>query len=170
MIAVTRSDITVKWIAYLAALAIVSGFNYSILSRFPIALPILLPMAVVAAAVLEGPNFGSTFGIAAGVLLASAGHKGLLCIPLLALLGWLCGLLAQYVLRRDLVGHTLCAIGAIVLWELWQVGTHWVTHAAALPLLIKAALPELLWTLLFSFPVYWLFRFCCVRFGRIYHE
>ena len=166
----TRSDITIKWIAYLIALAIVSGFNYSVLSRFPIALPILLPMAVVAAAVLEGPKFGGAFGIVAGVLTAAVGHKGLLCIPLLALLGWLCGLLALYVLRRDLVGHTLCAIGAILLWELWQIGAHFVTHDVALSLLIKVALPELLWTLIFSFPVYWLFHFCCIRFGRIFYE
>ena len=166
----TRSDITIKWIAYLVALVVVSGFNYSVLSRFPMALPLLLPMAAVATAVLEGPKFGAAFGMAAGVLTAAVGHKGLLCIPLLALLGWLCGLLAQYVLRRDLVGHTLCAVGTILLWEIWQIGSRWLTHTAALSLLIKVSLPELLWTLVFSFPVYWIFRFCCTRFGRIYHE
>lgn len=166
----TRSDITIKWIAYLAALVVVSAVNYSVLSRLPIALPLLLPMAAVAAAVLEGPKFGALFGMYTGLLTAVVGHKGLFCIPLLALLGWACGLLAQYVLRRDLVGHTLCALGATLLWELWQVGSRWVTHTASLPLLLKVALPELLWTLIFSFPVYRLFRFCCTRFGRIYHE
>ena len=166
----TRSDITLKWIAYLTALVVVSGFNYSILSRFPIALPLLLPMAAVAAGVLEGSKFGALFGMFSGLLVTAVGHKGLLSIPLLALLGWICGLLAQYVLRRDLVGHTLCAVGAIFLWEAWQIGSHWITHVAALPLLFKVAMPELLWTLVFSFPVYWLFHFCCTRFGRIYHE
>ena len=166
----TRSDITIKWIAYLAALAVVSGFNYSVLSRLPIALPLLLPMAAVAASVLEGPKFGAGFGMIAGLLTAVVAYKGLLSIPLLALLGWVCGLLAQHVLRRDLVGHTLCAAGAAVLWEAWQIGSHWITHTAPLPLLFKVAVPELLWTLIFSFPVYWIFHFCCAHFGRIYHE
>ena len=166
----TRRDITIKWIAYLAALVVVSAFNYCVVSRLPIALPLLLPMAAVAAAVLEGPKFGALFGMAAGLLATATAHKGLFCIPLLALLGWVCGLLAQYVLRRDLVGHALCAVGAVALWELWQVGSRVIRHTAALPVLLRVALPELLWTLVFSFPVYWLFRFCCTHFGRIYHE
>ena len=166
----TRSDIAVKWTAYLVALVIVSVFNFSILSRFPIALPLLLPMAAVAVGILEGPKFGAIFGTVAGLLLSVVNHRTLICIPLLALLSWVCGLLAQYVFRRDLVGHVLCAVVAAVLWEVWQVGTRWFTGVAELPVLLQVALPELLWTLIFSFPVYWLFHFCCVRFGRIYHE
>lgn len=166
----TRRDITIKWIAYLVGLVAVSAFNFNILSRLPISLPLLLPMAAVAVGVLEGPKFGILFGMASGILASCAGYKGLYCIPLLALLGWLCGLVAQYVLRRDLVGHFICAAAAALLWEVWQVAFRWITHVAALPTLIRVALPELLWTLLFSFPVYWLFRFCCTRFGRIYHE
>ena len=166
----TRRDITIKWIAYLVGLVVVSAFNYNVLSRLPIALPLLLPMAAVATGVLEGPKFGLLFGMAAGILTSCTGYKGLYCIPLLALLGWVCGLVAQYVLRRGLVGHLICAAVAALLWEVWQVLFRLLTHIAALPVLIRVALPELLWTLAFSFPVYWVFRFCCIHFGRIYHE
>ncbi len=166
----TRRDIILKWIAYGVALAVITVFNFNVLGRLPISLPLLLPMAAVAAGTLEGARFGGGFGMAAGLVLATAGHRGLLCIPILALLGWLCGLLAQYVLRRDLVGHILCAGGAMLLWELCQVGYRWLTHTAAPGLLLKVAFGELVWTLLFSFPVYWACRFCCRHYGRIYHE
>lgn len=166
----TRKDITIKWIAYLVGLVVISAFNFNVLSRLPLALPLLLPMSAVAVGVLEGPKFGALFGMAAGILASCTGHKGLYCIPLLALLGWVCGLVVQYVLRRDLVGHFICAAVAALLWEVWQVGFRLITHIAPLPVLIRVALPELLWTLVFSLPVYWVFRFCCIHFGRIYYE
>lgn len=166
----TRRDIILKWIAYIVALAVITMFNFSVLGRLPISLPLLLPMAAVAVGTLEGPKFGAGFGIVAGLVMATVGHTGLLCVPILALLAWLCGLLAQYVLRRDLVGHIICAAGAMLLWELWQVGFRWATHVAAPVLLLKVAAGELLWTLVFSFPVYWVCRFCCRHYGRIYHE
>ena len=166
----TRSDITWKWIAYIVALVVITVFNYNVIGLLPISLPLLFPMAAVATGTLEGAKFGAGFGMVSGLFMAAIGHKSLLYIPILALLGWLCGLLAQYVLRRDLVGHIICAVGTMILWEACQVGFRWATHVAAPALLFKVALPELLWTLLFSLPVYWVCRFCCVHYGRIYHE
>ena len=166
----TRNDIIIKWIAYLVALVLVSACNFSVLGRLPIALPLLLPMAAVAVGILEGPKFGAIFGMIAGFLLSVVNHRSLICIPLLALFAWVSGLLTLYVLRRDIVGHIICAAGVAALWEVWQVGIRILTHVAELPVLLQVAIPELVWTLAFSFPVYWLFRFCCIRFGRIYHE
>ena len=166
----TRRDFILKCIAYGVALAVITIFNFNILGRLPISLPLLLPMAAVASGILEGPKFGAGFGIAAGLVMATAGHNSLICIPLLALIGWICGILAEHVLRRDLVGHIICAAVVMLLWEVWQVGSRWATHVAAPSLLLKTALPELLWTLIFSFPVYWACRFCCIHYGRIYHE
>lgn len=166
----TRRDLILKWIAYLVALAVITVFNFNILGQLPISLPLLLPMAAVAVGTLEGARFGASFGIVAGLVMAAVGHKSLVCVFLLALLGWLCGLLAQYVFRRDLVGHAICAAVTMILWEAWQVGSRWAAHVAAPALLLKVALPELLWTLVFSFPVYWACLFCCRHYGRIYHE
>lgn len=166
----TRRDLILKWIAYLVALAVITIFNFNVLGHLPISLPLLLPMAAVAAGTLEGPKFGAGFGIVAGVVMATVGHHGLVCIPILAVVGWLCGLLALYVLRRDVVGHIICAASTMLLWECWQVGFRWATHVAAPGLLLKVAFGELFWTLLFSFPVYWACRFCCRNYGRIYHE
>ena len=166
----TRRDLTLKWIAYLVGLAVVTIFNYNVFSWLPISLPLLLPMAAVAVGTLEGPKFGAGFGIVIGLVMATVGHRSMFCVILLALFGWLSGLLTVHVLRRDLVGHIICAVGVMILWEVWQVASRLIAHVADLTLLVKVALPELLWTLILSFPVYWVFRFCCIHYGRIYHE
>lgn len=166
----TRRDTMMKWLAYGAALLAVTVFNYYMLGPLPIPLPVLLPMAAVAVGTLEGHVFGAGFGIAAGLVMATVGHASVLCVPALSAVGWLCGLLAQYVLRRDFWGHVLCAALTILLWELFQVAVRQLAGVAQLPTLLRVAGPELLSTLLFSIPVYWLCQFCCRYFGRIYHE
>lgn len=166
----TRRDTIIKWIAYGVALAVITIFNYYILGPLPISLPLLLPMAAVAVGTLENPKFGAGFGLVSGLIMATIGHQSLLCIPALTAIGWLCSLLSQRVLRQDLVGHLLCAVVTIFVWEAVQVCWHLARGLGAPGLLLRVALPELLWSLVFSLPVYWLSRVCCVRFGRIYHE
>lgn len=166
----SRGDNILKYAVYALALALVAVLNYSLFTALPLPVPLLLPMAAVAAATLEGSAFGALFGLFAGLLQAAGGHSGLWCIPLLALLGWLTGVLAQYVLRRDLVGHLVCAVGSMVLWEAWQVGSRLARGVAGMGPLLATAGPELAWTLVLSLPVYALIRFCCIHYGRIYHE
>ncbi len=166
----TRRDTVIKWLAYGVALILIAILNYYVIGPLPIALPLLLPMAAVAVGTLEGPLFGAGFGIAAGAVMFTVGHSSPLLLPILAAVGWLCGLMTQYVLRRDLVGHLLCAIITTVAWEAFEVGSRLLGGVAPIRTLLRVAGPELLWTLVFSFPVYWVGRFCCVHFGRIYHE
>ena len=166
----TRRDTIIKWIAYGVALAVTTIFNYYILGPLPISLPLLLPMAAIAAGILEGARFGAGFGLAAGLIMTAMGHAELFCIPVLAFIGWLCGLLSRHVLRRDLVGYLLCAVIVVIIWEVWQVVRHLIENTAPLATLVRVALPELLWTLVFCVPVYWANRFCCIHYGRIYHE
>lgn len=166
----TRRDIIIKWTAYGLALILLAVVNYYVLGPLPIALPLLLPMAAVAAGTLEGAGFGAGFGIAAGALMSALGHAGPGCIPALSAFGWIAGLTTQYVLRRDAWGHLLCSAAAALAWELWTVGVHLFSRTAPLPVLLRVALPELGWTLALSLPAYWICRFCCIHYGRIYHE
>ena len=165
----TRSDRIIKWTAYGVALAVIAIVNYYLLGLLPIALPLMLPMAAVAAGTLENPKFGAGFGMMAGLLLSILGHRGLLCIPILSAAGCLCAILARHV-RQDLVGHFIYSSVLALLWECAQVLWLWTGKTAPLPQLLQVALPELLWTIIFTIPVYGVFRFCCVRYGRIYHE
>ncbi len=166
----SRGDTTIKYIAYGLALVAVTVLNYTLFTSLPLPVPLLLPMLAVAAGTLEGPGFGAGMGLAAGLLLDTVGHAGLWTIPLLALVGWGAGVLAQQVLRRDLIGHLVCAGGAMLLWELWQVCSRLIRGTAGLRVLLQTAWPELLWTMILSLPVYALARFCCIHYGRIYHE
>ena len=166
----TRQDTIIKWAAYLIAMWLVAVVNYYVLGPLPMALPLLLPVLAVAGGTLEGAPFGAVYGAAAGLVMSSQGHLGFGCIAALAAIGWASGLAAQYLLRRDVLGHIICSAITLAGWELWEVGRRLLAHVAPLEVLLKVAVPELLWSLAFILPVYWVGRFCCVNYGRIYHE
>lgn len=166
----TRRDIILKWIAYLLALGLVTVVNYYIIGPLPIPLPLLLPILSVAGGVLEGAPFGAVYGMICGAVLSGQGSGGAACVITLSAFGWIAGLTAQYVLRRDVWGHLICSVGALLLWEAWAVGGRLLSHVAPPRVLLRVAVPELLCSLAFILPVYWVGLFCCTHYGRIYHE
>lgn len=167
----TRRDFILKWTAYGAALLLTGLLNYYVLTFLPLsAVPLLLPAAAVAVGILEGAAAGAGFGIAAGTLMAAALHGSALWVCALSALGWACGLLAQYVLRRDLVGFLLACLTAGVVYEGGQLAFRALRGGAALSALLKVAAPEFFWTVVFAVPVYGMCGFCCRHYGRIYHE
>ena len=166
----TQRDTILKVVAYSVALFVITVINYYIIGLLPITLPLLLPAAAVAMGTLEGARFGAGFGLAAGLVMAAVGHVSLLCVPALAAAGWAAGLMTQHVLRRDLVGHMLCTLAVLLVWELCQVLSRLAPGVAGIGPLLRVAGSELLWSLVFAVPVYWIGRFCCRYYGRIYHE
>ena len=166
----TRRDIIIKWTAYLAVMALVAAVNYYVLGPLPIAQPLLLPILAVAGGTLEGASFGAVYGGICGAAMSSLGHLGPVCIAALSIIGWVVGLTTQYVLRRDVWGHLICSVITVLAWELCTLAARLLVRTAPLPVLLRVAGPELLWTLVFILPVYWVGRFCCVNYGRIYHE
>ena len=166
----TRHDIILKWTAYLTALALTAVVNYYVLGPLPISLPLLLPILAVAGGTLEGASFGAVYGGACGAVMSSLGYLGPGCILSLSAFGWLSGLTTQYLLRRDVWGHLICSLFAALVWEGCTVGVRLLSRTASLEVLLHTAAPELLWTLALALPVYWAGRFCCIHYGRIYHE
>ncbi len=166
----TRRDIILKWTSYLTVMFLVAVVNYYVLGPLPISLPLLLPVLAVAGGTLEGAPFGAVYGASCGMVMSSLGYLGPGCVISLSLFGWLSGLTTQYLLRRDAWGHLICSLFSILTWEGWTVGVRLVSHTAPAGVLLRTAAPELLWTLALALPVYWAGRFCCVNYGRIYHE
>ena len=167
----TRNEFGLKWTVYGIALFLVLILNYYVLALLPLgAVPLLIPMMVVAVGILEGARAGAGFGIAAGLVLAAATHGSTLWVCLLSLCGWVCGLLAQYVLRRDFVGFLPAALVLAFLRCGYMVFSGWAGGAAEVTVLLRVALLECLWTVLFAMPVYGMCHFCCRHYGRIYHE
>ena len=89
---------------------------------------------------------------------------------LLAFVGWVSGLLGQYVLRQDLWGHVICCVVLLVVWEAVQLLAVATSTSAPLGVLLSRAAGEGLCSLVCAFPIYGMNRFCCVHYGRIYHE
>ena len=166
----TRRDVIIQWTAYLLILWLTALVNYYVLPSLPIPIPLLLPVLAVAGGTLEGAPFGAAYGMACGALLSGLSYRSALCIAALSFFGWIAGLIAQYLLRRDLWGHLVCSAGALVLWEGWEVGTRMLHSVAPTEILLRVGASELICSLIFILPVYWAGRFCCVHFGRIYHE
>lgn len=166
----TRRDIVLKWTAYLVAAWLTAMVNYYVLPSLPIPIPLLLPVLAVAGGTLEGAPFGALYGMACGGLLSGLGGGHALCIAVLSAFGWTAGLIAQYVLRRDVWGHLICSGAALVLWEGWELGVRLLRGVAPSEVLLRVAASELACSLFFVLPVYWTGRFCCIHYGRIYHE
>lgn len=167
----TRRDIILKWAAYSVALALVTVFNYCVLTFLPLkGVPLMIPAMAVAVGILEGAVAGAGFGLAAGVVMAAAVHGSPLWVCGLAVLGWLCGLLAQYVLRRDVVGYLLACLVSCFFYTTLRGAVLVLEQGVEWQALLRVAVPEFLWTMVFSLAVYVVCRFCCRHFGRIYHE
>ena len=166
----TRHDIIIKWTAYLLTLWLAAMVNYYVLPPLPVPLPLLLPVLAVAGGTLEGAPFGALYGMACGAVLSGLGGGHALCIASLSAFGWIAGLITQYVLRRDVWGHLICSVATLVLWEGWEVGVRALRGVAPPEVLFRVAAQELICSLIFVLPVYWAGRFCCIHYGRIYHE
>ena len=166
----TRRDVIIQWAAYLLILWLTAMVNYYILPSLPIPIPLLLPVLAVAGGTLEGAPFGAVYGMACGAALSGLGGRHALCIAVLSAFGWIAGLIAQYVLHRDVLGHLICSGAALVLWEIWEVGTRVLNGVAPPEILLRVGARELICSLIFILPVYWAVRFCCIHFGRLYYE
>lgn len=162
----TTRDFCIKWLAYILALLPVWFLESFVLSRFPLmgVKPMLLPFCVVAVATLEGATAGAGFGLAVGMLFdaVSAGTSGGMILAL-AMLGLGTGLLAQYVLRQNLVGCFLCSVLALFCMDALRIGVRLLLNVAPLEPMLNVALREIGWSLCFVPVIYLLFRWVFYR-------
>ena len=140
----TRQDFLIKWGVYALALVPVWFLELFVLNRFPLfgVAPMLLPLAAVCVAVLEDTDGAMTVG--------------------LCLIGVGAGALAQYVLRQNLVGCLLCSFAALALIDGVRIAARLLAGRGELAAMLGLAGREILWSLVFVFPVYalflWVFR------------
>ena len=162
----TTKDFTVKWLAYALALLPVWLLEAFVLSRYPLfgVKPMLLPLAAIAVATLEGATAGAGFGLGVGMLFdaVSAGPSGGMILAL-AMLGLGTGLLAQYVLRQNLVGCFLCSVLALFCMDALRIGVRLLLNVAPLEPMLNVALREIGWSLCFVPVIYLLFRWVFYR-------
>lgn len=152
----TRRDLMWKWLAYGLSLALVTVINYCVLNQLPLgAIPVLLPVTAVAVGVLEGPKSGAGYGMAAGIVMAAATHGSMAWVFLLCVLGWICGLLALYVLRRDFVGYLPGLLGGGAAVRSGTGTSPIGVRRRRTAVLLRVAGLEYLWTAAFAIPGVW---------------
>ena len=157
----TTKDFLIKWLAYTLALLPVWFLLDLLLSRYPLlgVKPMLLPLCAVAVATLEGSLGGAGFGLGVGLLFdAGAASVPGISVLLMTLLGLGAGILAQYVLRQDLIGCFLCSVLALSALDLLRIWARLVARAAPLRPMLEVAGKEILWSLCFVPGIYLLFR------------
>lgn len=163
-----RQDWIHKWLCYAMALLPVWWLDAYVLTRFPVfgITPLLLPVAVTAVAVLEGVSGGAGFGLAAGLLWATAyaGGEGSRVL-LLTLVGMFVGGLAHYALARSLAGCMIGSAGALVVLLMVRGAADLFFMRASLGQLLRVALPQLVWSLVWTPLVYGVFYKVYQRVG-----
>ncbi len=167
----TKRNHVTQWLAYTAALAVTLFFEQLVLSRFPLmgVFPVLLPIALVACATMEGPRAGAGFGILVGALMTVSAGGGVWRVVVCSATGLGAGLITRYTLRQDLVGHLLCCLMVLLGRMLWCVCMCVLLGVTDWMRLLKMGGLELLWSMIFAWPIYLMFRFVCRRWGWIYY-
>ena len=119
---------------------------------------LLLPVAVSAVAVLEGASGGAGFGLGAGILWATAyaGGEGSRVL-LLTLVGLFVGAVAHYALSRSLAGCMICTAGALAALLTVRGAIDLFFMRASLWSLLCVAVPQLVWSLVWTPAVYGIF-------------
>ena len=110
-----------------------------------------------------GTTAGAGFGLFVGILCDAAyfNTDGAMTVGL-CLIGVGAGALAQYVLRQNLVGCLLCSFAALALIDGVRIAARLLAGRGELAAMLGLAGREILWSLVFVFPVYalflWVFR------------
>lgn len=164
----TRRDHTIKWLIYALGALPVWLMETTVFNRLPFfgIIPVLLPLAAVAAALFEGARSGAVYGLCLGVVADAIypGPPGGMILAL-AVIGWLTGVLGQYRVRQTYVGYLLCSAVGMLLLEVGHVLTGLVTRLGPAPALLKTAAMEAGWSLVFTLPIFGLYKLIFRKVG-----
>lgn len=164
----TRQAQIYKWFIYALALLPVWWLDAYVLGRYPLlgVTPLLLPVAVAAVGVLEGAAGGAGFGLGVGFLWAAVypgAHAERILLLLLA--GLTTGMAAQYALAQTLLGCMLCSAGVLLVVEGIKLAQELFFLRAGLDVLLRLAIPQVLWSLFWAPVIYAWFHKVYLRVG-----
>ena len=153
----------VKWIIYIIIFILIMVFQFTpnfIPYIFGVR-PLLLVPAVVCIAVFEGDGIGAAYGVAAGLLwdFQSSRIFGFDCLFLM-LFGLAAGLLIKHLFRSTVVFVLLFTFAATILLETltWFFFYNLFGDNNAGFAFLKIILPTVIYSLIFSLPIYIIFK------------
>ena len=164
----TRQDQIIKWLIYTLGLLPIWILDAFLLGRWPVwgVKPNLLLLAAVSVAVLEGAQAGTGFGLAVGLLweLAYPGGFGGLVL-FMALAGMLIGTVSQLVLSQSAIGCLVCSGAVFLALDGLRIFRGLINNTANVSSMLEVAVPEVLLSLVWTLPIWLLFRFIFNRVG-----
>ncbi|MDR2665493.1 MAG: hypothetical protein LBC21_04355 [Oscillospiraceae bacterium] len=117
--------------------------------------PALLPLGVAGVAVFEGSSRGGLFGLFAGILCDISFNQPISSLTLLlTLFGITAGFLSDIVIARGFPSYIVCCAIVLALTEFTQMFALLFFEKLPIPLLMKTAAQRMLYSMVFSLPVY----------------
>lgn len=157
----------IKWGMYALAYLAVFFVKNSIFNRIPIygALPELAPLAVAAVGCFEGSLGGAAYGVAVGLFCSAVYYRGgTMMIPICTLIGMLSGLTTKRQIGKNFLGVCLCGIMSVLVLEGGRVFYYHFLGQNPLPILMKLAVPEGIYSAVFIIPIYFFYSLIYRRF------
>ena len=156
-----KHKIAVQLLIYVPLIFAAYILQAMVFSEFPIggAKPLILPVAVVGVAAFGDRIRGGIFGLFAGVLCdAALCRPAILFTLLLTLAGIVVGVLFETLLTRGFPSFLLCCAAVLVVSAACQMFSLLVYYDAQPVELLKTAVYQTVYSLIFTVPVYWLTR------------
>lgn len=160
----STKDMLIRLATHTVMLLFLFVFQSMVFSRMRILgiAPLILPLAVVGVAMFEGATWGGGFGIAAGVFCDVSHSEAMVLYTIVfMLLGVMVGLLSEYVLVRGIPSYLLCSILTLIIIAFFEMFAFLVFTKVEPQVLIKVALKQTIYSLLFALPVYYIARKVC---------
>lgn len=162
----TGKAVAKKIILYAVLLLILSllqGSVFTYVKLFGVK-PLFLPLAAVAFGLFEGNLWGGLLGLAAGIFCDFiVGDTLVLFTVLLPVLGFVCGLLSEYILTRGFPSFCACSLITVLLCAFLQAFKYYAFTDIPFWPITATALLQAAASAVFIIPVYWSVRFVSRR-------
>lgn len=157
----------IKWGLYALAYLVLAFLKLNLLNHLPYhgAFPELAPIAAAAVGCFEGPFSGSLYGMGVGLFCCSVYYRGgSMMIPICTLAGLLSGFTYRLQIGRNFLGVSLCGTLSVFLMEGVRLFYYHFFGGNDMEVLMRIAKPEVLYSLLFVIPIYFLFVLIYVNY------
>lgn len=147
-----------RWVLWGILLAAALVLQATVCNRLPVfgAVPVLMPVAVVCVAMMGSAESGAVVGLVGGLMAYLGGDASAFVIPVLCFAGALSGGLCTIYFTRSLPPALLMAAIALVLCAVPTWALEWYLGHVPLSAAWEILLPELVYSLLYTLPLYWL--------------
>lgn len=156
----TKHETLIRYSLYVPVLILLYVLQSTLFSRLPImgAKPLIVPIAAICIAVFEGSVRGGVLGLISGILCdMSFNHPPIVFTIAMTVICLAVGLLSDYVLARGFPTFLACCVVSLLVCAYIQMSGI-LLSGGAFSALALMALKQLIYSLLFSVPVYYLMR------------